>query len=122
MKASSSLKTRIYGESEKNSQASSSIEETKLESSSMRHSPIDTPVLRQNRDMGAQQQAASEIDVDQRGAAETAPEELLCFLKTKLGKYKKHSMIIKNDILRLSRASATSNISDRVSVSLTSKD
>ena len=88
----------------------------------MRHSPIDTPVLRQNRDMGAQQQSASEIDVDQRGATETAPEELLCLLKTKLGKYKKHSMIIKNDILHLSRASTTSNISDRVSVGLTSKD
>ena len=89
----------------------------------MRPPPNDTSVLRQKHDMGAkQQQAASEIDVDQPGAAENAQEELFCYLKTKLGKYKKHALIIENDVMRMQRASSSSNISDRVSTSLTSKD
>ena len=109
MQTSNNLKTRIYGMSEKNSQASSSIEEAK--DSSMRPPPIDTdPVLRQNCAMGAKQQTASEIDVDQDDAAENGSEKLFCYLKTKLGKYKKHAMIIDNDILRLQRASSSSNI------------
>ena len=89
----------------------------------MRPPSSNTSVLRQKHDMGAkQQQAASEINVDQRGAADDATEELFCYLKTRLGKYKKHTLIIENDVLRMQRASSSSNISDRVTTSLTSKD